>query len=341
MIHAMARMDLTRTLLRRGDLSGAIGIAQEVVASDPSNPHFLEQLGDYYVYANRSQDALEAFDRVIALKPQDADAWSKRGYALQQLDRKEEAIASYEEALTADPRHRSSRHNRWGLLLLLGRASQVAEEAAVALKRDGADAEARWASIRARLAMGEAEDLIPELELAVRESPRDGSLKMELAMLLELRGDQKRAETLYREVMASDPAHSLAPIRLARLLIGAGRHSEAKRLLEGADRLRRDATFLRLLAEARLGAGDATGAAEALNEALRLAPGRAEIWSALGTLQLQHGDSQGALRSLREAVALDPRDASAWRAMAEAHERLGQSGPAAQARERARQAAGG
>ncbi|MBO9709137.1 MAG: c-type cytochrome biogenesis protein CcmI [Caulobacter sp.] len=82
-----------------------------------------------------------------------------------------------------------------------------------------------------------------------------------------------------------------------------------------------DAEPLRLLALARLASGDATGAAQALRKAVRLAPQRADLWSALGQVFVVEAEGEvgtDARKAFSEALARDPNDAVARYSLARA-----------------------
>lgn len=86
-------------------------------------------------------------------------------------------------------------------------------------------------------------------------------------------------------------------------------------LLEDAARTRpNDAELYRNLALARMAGGDPVGAAEALRKAVRLAPQRADLWSALGeafVVGAQGEIDSDAKTAFGEALKRDPNDLSA------------------------------
>ena len=48
----------------------------------------------------RYEEALVAYDKAIALQPEDAESWRNRGAVLSELQRYEEAIASLSQAIS-------------------------------------------------------------------------------------------------------------------------------------------------------------------------------------------------------------------------------------------------
>jgi len=59
--------------------------------------------GKVYEDLQQWDQAFEAFDTVVELDPEDADAWVNRGMALAEVDRHLEAIVSYDRALKLSP----------------------------------------------------------------------------------------------------------------------------------------------------------------------------------------------------------------------------------------------
>ena len=100
---------------------------------------------------------------------------------------------------------------------------------------------------------------------------------------------------------------------LRRLIQGQAWHEavlEAEEILDGAPGALEP---LELLGRALLGAGDAEGAIQALEQRLALSPRvGADLWTALATARLDVCDPTGAATDAREAVRLDPGHGEAW-----------------------------
>lgn len=112
--------------------------------------------------------------------------------------------------------------------------------------------------------------------------------------------DQPYAQRV-AEWRASDPAQ-LDPERIAAVLAGIA-----------AERPQ-DAEPLKHLALARSAGGDLAGAEQALRRAVRLAPRRADLWTALGETFVAEGNGQvgeDARLAFREALKIDPTSLSA------------------------------
>jgi tetratricopeptide (TPR) repeat protein len=90
----------------------------------------------------RSEAALASYDKVLATRPDFAEAFSNRGLALIDLKRHEEALASCEKALVLKPDYAEGHYNRGIALVNLGRLREAlaSDDKALALKPDFAEA---------------------------------------------------------------------------------------------------------------------------------------------------------------------------------------------------------
>jgi len=86
------------------------GMAEQAIwglwmrTDDPvADPMF--QTGIQLLTEEKPKQALEKFDQVIALKPDFAEAWNRRGDADQLLGDEERALADYGQALRLNPYH--------------------------------------------------------------------------------------------------------------------------------------------------------------------------------------------------------------------------------------------
>jgi tetratricopeptide (TPR) repeat protein len=77
---------------------------------------YLSSLAIALEQRGQRDQALEAFDQAVQLKPGDIELWVGRGTTLANMGRPEDALSSYREVLKLDPRHRDAAF-RCGLLL--------------------------------------------------------------------------------------------------------------------------------------------------------------------------------------------------------------------------------
>jgi Tfp pilus assembly protein PilF len=99
-------------LYQRGELADAERIYREVLQQQPSHFGALHLLGVIALQTRHPERAVELIGKAIALKPNDAEAHSNRGVALQDLRRVEDALVSYDRAIALKPDFAMAHNNR-------------------------------------------------------------------------------------------------------------------------------------------------------------------------------------------------------------------------------------
>ena len=94
------------------------------MAARPGHADTLSNRGVVLAGLGRHAQALESYDRALAIKPI-ATSFSNRGNSLVALKRFDEALASFDQALVLDPAHPGAHWNKGLCLLLLGRFAQA------------------------------------------------------------------------------------------------------------------------------------------------------------------------------------------------------------------------
>ena len=97
-----------------------INVAQLLTEAQASQKaeHLFRQ-GNNFLDAKRYQDAVEAYDQAIAIKPESADTWVNRGNALTSLKQYKDALASYDKAIAIQPDQHEAWYNRANALTSL------------------------------------------------------------------------------------------------------------------------------------------------------------------------------------------------------------------------------
>ena len=87
--------------VRQGLYDEAIEIYDRVLAMNPENTHAWNNRGVALFSANRSEEALECYNRSIEIDPKNLDALRNRGYVLRSMGRMDEAMKAYEQVMDA------------------------------------------------------------------------------------------------------------------------------------------------------------------------------------------------------------------------------------------------
>ena len=125
-----------------GRLAEALESYDRALALQPNSAATVIDRGNILQQLGRFAEALESYDRVLALKPDFAEAWLNRGNTLQQLGRFAEALESYDRALAVRPDFLGALLNRGSALEELGRYAEALEsyDRALTVRPDYAEA---------------------------------------------------------------------------------------------------------------------------------------------------------------------------------------------------------
>lgn len=195
-------------MMRRGEILNRIGRYAEALETFDralalpamQTPFYAELhlMSSYALWdSQRSSEALAACDRAIALLPDFAEAWSRRGVVLRDLGEPLDALESYDRALSINPRHVQARNNRCIVLAVLGRLDEAVEETRRVIEVDPENGAAynnlgNWLRRLGRLT--EAREA---LEIATRLAPDPAEVRLNLAMCLLHSGDFRNGWRAY------------------------------------------------------------------------------------------------------------------------------------------------
>lgn len=120
---------------------------------------------------NRLEEAILAYDQVLAVNPGDPEAWSNKGIALRGMGRTQEAIECYDQALSLNPGDAGLWSNRGIALRSLGMVGEAIESYDQALKINPNDAGV-WSNKGVALgSIGELEEALDCYERALAIDP--------------------------------------------------------------------------------------------------------------------------------------------------------------------------
>jgi tetratricopeptide (TPR) repeat protein/SAM-dependent methyltransferase len=313
-----------------GRPADTVAWAQAAVRAQPDSADGWSVLAIALVAAGRADEgfaaAAEALRRTGAgTADVQAAIQAHRAQALARLrlGQLAEAAATCEEALRlagavaqAPQALRQAQAETLGTLALVRMLEGRAEEAEALFRRALShrpllpEILGNHASLLARL--GRDEEALEQAEQAVALRPRLAGTLHLIGTLHHRAGQPESAIAAFHRVLAADPGHLDARLRLADSLRVAGHWEEAATVChDGLARIANPDDPARTPLLANLGAalqtgGDAAGALEAYREALRLAPDLPEIHNNLARLHQEAGNPDAAIEELRRATAGRP-----------------------------------
>ena len=199
----------------------------------------LEAIGSLHLVLSQPHQALDAYDRCLAIDAKNQRAWNQRGIALYLMGRLNDAHESFRRCLSL-PGSSPAAHNNLGAIL--------------------------WDA-------GEVREATNAFRRAARGDRSLLSARLNLALALFRQGHFQLALDAYRSVLKDEPRNAVAWNGVARALLEFGQFAEARdacvRAIEAEPQF---AWSHRNLSVAFSGLGDAEGAAECAAHADRLDP---------------------------------------------------------------------
>lgn len=178
-----------RALAEQGNLQGARGAGERAIAAAPDDPKGYSALAVLLAQGGALAAAEEVLERGIRNFPRNADLFYDAGVNSAIQLRLVQALEFFDRALALDPGHRKARENRAGMLAALGRWNEAVDEYRRALVDAPDDPDLRFLLARALAGAGRTHEATAELErvllldphhpaalaMSAPESERDGS----------------------------------------------------------------------------------------------------------------------------------------------------------------------
>jgi len=88
-----------------------LAMFKEAMEKNPNDVTLMTKYANFLFDLGRAPEAVEWFQKVVALQPQNADARTDFATALWNAGQKDKAMAEYQTALSIDPKHMATLHN--------------------------------------------------------------------------------------------------------------------------------------------------------------------------------------------------------------------------------------
>ena len=180
--------------------------------------------------------AVVAYERGLAVAPQNVELLNALGFALFQQGRSKEAVVALEKAVVLDPQHWKS-HNNLALAAIDIGELELAEghyRDSLAIKPQPAIYNDLGVVLERQ---GLPEEAAAAYRSAVKLDPKSASAQYNLGSSLARSGKLAEAENHLRAAIKADPKNAAAHLQLAEVLKGLGHTDEARRATEMAKAL--------------------------------------------------------------------------------------------------------
>ena len=129
--------------VKLGRTDEAIQLFDKVLAMDANDSDALNNKGLAFVKLGRTDEAIQLFDKVLAMDANDSDALNNKGLAFVKLGRTDEAIQLFDKVLAMDTNNTDSLVNKGLALYNLGKTDEAVKYYDRALAIDPSDVEAQ------------------------------------------------------------------------------------------------------------------------------------------------------------------------------------------------------
>jgi len=229
---ARARLKQAITACRAGQLVLGRDLCQAVLESDPRHFDALSLLGLIAIQTGRHEEAIDLFDRAIAVDPRIAVLHANRGLAQRKRGAYAPALASYDRAIALKPDLAEAHLGRGIVLKELGRVDEAlgAYDRAIALRPDSAEAHCNRGIVLHE--MRRLDDALASFDEAIALKPGFAEAYSNRGVTLHERLQLSEAVASYDKAIALRPDHADAHWNKALTLLLAGDFEQGLRLYE-------------------------------------------------------------------------------------------------------------
>jgi len=175
-----------------------LGEGRKPQTRNPQAPHFYNNLGVALKALGKYEEAVQAFEKVLSLKPGYANAHFNLGNVLALLNRYEIALEQYEIALSLKPDNAFTYYNIAVTMQNLDRHAEAVKNFKHTIDLGHNDTEVSRAMAASQKALGRYTHAISTLRQALHIKPHCGSTHTDLGMLLLLIGNFAQGWSEYR-----------------------------------------------------------------------------------------------------------------------------------------------
>ena len=236
----MAHYNLGIVLSEQGEADQAIDHYQRAVALRPDYAEAHYNLGRLLVEQGQLNDAIAHYERAAAINPADAEAQNNLGVTLFGIGRADDAIAHYQKALEIRPDYAEASCNLANALIAKGDLDGAIARYKACLAAIPDQEEAQYNLASALLHKGRTDEAIVEYQKVLQMHPESADAHANLGSALLAKGRVRDAMAEYTKALQISPENLAALSNLAWLLATSAdsslrNGSEAVHLAERAD----------------------------------------------------------------------------------------------------------
>ena len=201
----------------------------------PGAYHVFFGIGEAWQRLGKQEEAIEAYNKALALKPNYAAAYYNMGIALQEQGKLEASIEAYNKALAIKPDYADAYNNMGNALKDQGKLEKAIEayNKALSLKPDYAEAYINMGN--ALQDQGKFEKAIEAYNKALSIKPDCAEAYNNMGVSLKEQGKFEKAIEAYNKALSIKPDYAEAASNLGACLLKSDRYEEGRSLIRKGD----------------------------------------------------------------------------------------------------------
>ena len=285
--------------LRNGDSTNARIAFEKAAALDPEPPRIHARLAHLLVRRGELEKALPHARAAVAGNPDDSFSRTMLAGTLEGMGATEEASAHYQEIIQRAPELAEPYLLLAALYRKTGNEADAQKTLEKLIQADPDSVMGHYYLGRLHASAGRLQKSEDHFREALRKNPRSTLVLVDLGLIEEMRQRPESAANIYRRVLVLDPENEIARERLAGLLIGQKKFTEALAHFRALERIEDDPTETRVkIALVYLDQGDYDRAATELELVLRATPGKPDVHYYLGITYSEIGELEAARENM-------------------------------------------
>lgn len=301
------------------DKDKALDSYKAALALDPNSGDALIGMARHAAMSGDMAGAQRFAAEASARAPNNAEVWMIVGNLARINGKSQDALAAYDKVLAIEPGHRSANVEK-AMLHISGKDFNAAKaDLDAARKHHPNDLTVTYTQALLDYNTGKNKEARDSLQKILKLAPQHlPSILLSGAVELNL-GNTQQAEQLLSGYLTANPGNTYARKLLAQAMLKQGRAADAANVLAPALKdAGKDAQMLALAGQSYLQMREFGKASDYLEQASALAPGVADIRTSLGLSKLGKGEWNNAVEELQQAATLDPKSVNAGFALIQA-----------------------
>ncbi|MEH2152249.1 tetratricopeptide repeat protein [Nostoc sp.] len=296
-----------------GNYEGAIEDFNQVIELDPQNALAYNRRGDAYYRLGDYEQAQADSSQAILLNPQDANAYFDRGFAISELGKYKEAIADYTQAIKLNSENAYAYYGR-GLAraqLKDNKGAMGDFSKAIALKPQYTEAYLQRGILRRRLRLPQG--AIQDFDRVIKINPSDAKAYYQRGLTQSINKQKYAAVKDYTDAININPKYIEAYLNRGDVYSDLGDNLEATEDYNAI--LHIDPKFIAAYIHRGIhhfSFGDYKGAIEDYTAALKLDPNNIAVYNNRGNAYLELGNKKAANQDYSRAIAINANNALAY-----------------------------